>query len=126
MINDGGTSLVCKKCGWRTTTRQYALCLGFLLLLSSGSDLLHLRIKRAFNHLRGAELFFRISFLSYYEALDLLSKLRFNDKGNHGHTDSANEDGKRDLTLSEILNIVFCFSNSIRDEQEERLSKRPV
>lgn len=118
MINDGGTSLVCKKCGWRTTTRQYALCIGFLLLLSSGSDLLHLRIKRAFNHLRGAELFFRISFLSYYEALDLLSKLRFNDKGNHGHRDSANEDGKRDLTLSEIINMVFCFY-SIKDEQEE-------
>ena len=41
------------------------------------------------------------------------------DKGNHGHRDSANDDGKGDLTLSEILNMVFCLENSIKDEQEE-------
>ena len=99
MVNDGGTSLVCKKCGLRTTTRQYALCTGFLLLDSSVSDLMHLRLRTAFNHFRGAELFFKISSLNYYEALDMLSRLRF--EGSVNHSD-----------LSTIIKIVFCLNDT--------------
>lgn len=110
MTNDGGTRLVCKKCGFRTTTRQCALCLGFLLLLSSISDFLHLRTKKAFNNFLGAKFFLEISRLNYYEALDMLSKLRFDKTGNHSD-------------LSNIIKMVFCFEeldcgNGEKDNQD--------